>query len=79
MMLPWVVKPRMSWAVLRLVVIDTVPAAEITREFEAGMTPEEVCAKTVRALRDVGADKVYLSNLGFKQVESQYRRIIEKV
>jgi hypothetical protein len=54
-----------------------VPAAQLTREFEAGMTPEEICAKTVRALRDVGADKVYLSNLGFQQVETRYRRIIE--
>ncbi|MGZ8398049.1 MAG: hypothetical protein ACXWWN_03335 [Gemmatimonadales bacterium] len=54
-----------------------VPAAELTREFEAGLRPEEICAKTVRALRDVGADKVYLSNLGFKGVESQYRRIME--
>jgi hypothetical protein len=54
-----------------------VPAAELTREFEAGLTPEEICAKTVRALRDVGADKVYLSNLGFDQVEMQYRRIME--
>ena len=54
-----------------------VPAAELTREFEAGMRPEEICAKTVRALRDVGADKVYLSNLGFKGVESQYRRIVQ--
>ena len=54
-----------------------VPAAQLTREFEAGMTPEEICAKTVRALRDVGADKVYLSNLGVQQVETRYRRIIE--
>lgn len=54
-----------------------VPAAELTREFEAGLTPEEIGAKTVRALRDVGADKVYLSNLGFRRVEAQYRRIVE--
>jgi len=54
-----------------------VPAAELTREFEAGLTPEEICAKTVRALRDVGADKVYLSNLGFQQVETRYRRIVD--
>ena len=54
-----------------------VPAAELTREFEAGMTPEEICAQTVRALRDVGADKVYLSNLGFQGVDTQYRRIVE--
>jgi hypothetical protein len=53
-----------------------VPAADLTREFEAGLTPEEICAKTVRALREVGADKVYLSNLGFEQVDTQYRRIV---
>jgi hypothetical protein len=54
-----------------------VPAAELTREFESGMTPEEICAKTVRMLREVGADKVYLSNLGFQRVDSRYRRIID--
>jgi 5,10-methylenetetrahydrofolate reductase len=54
-----------------------VPAAELTREFDAGMTPEEICAKTVRTLREVGADKVYLSNLGFQQVEARYRKIME--
>ena len=54
-----------------------VPAAELTREFDAGMSPEEICAKTVRALREVGADKVYLSNLGFQQVEARYRKIME--
>ena len=54
----------------RLADFFPVPAAELTREFEAGSTPEEICAKTVRALREVGADKVYLSNLGFEQVDA---------
>jgi 5,10-methylenetetrahydrofolate reductase len=54
-----------------------VPAAELTREFAAGMTPDEICAKSVRMLREAGADKVYLSNLGFHQVEARYRRIME--
>jgi hypothetical protein len=54
-----------------------VPAAELAREFDAGMSPEEICAKTVRTLREVGADKVYLSNLGFQQVEARYRKIME--
>jgi 5,10-methylenetetrahydrofolate reductase len=54
-----------------------VPAAELTREFATGMTPDEICAKSVRMLREVGADKVYLSNLGFHQVEARYRRIVE--
>jgi len=61
----------------RLADFFPVPAAELTREFEAGLTPEEICAKTVRALREVGADKVYLSNLGFAQVDARYRRIVE--
>jgi hypothetical protein len=61
----------------RLADFFPVPAAEITREFEAGLTPEEICAKSVRMLREVGADKVYLSNLGFQRVEAQYRKIVE--
>src|SRR5205823_5237549 len=32
-----------------------VPAEGLTREFEAGATAEEVCARTVRALLDAGA------------------------
>ena len=54
-----------------------VPAAELTREFESGSTPEEICAKSVRTLREAGADKVYLSNLGVQQVETRYRRIVD--
>ena len=54
-----------------------VPAAELTREFEAGLSPEEICAKSVRMLREVGADKVYLSNLGFGGVDTRYRRIVQ--
>jgi hypothetical protein len=54
-----------------------VPAPELTREFESGMSAEEICAKTVRMLREVGADKVYLSNLGFQGVDNRYRRIVE--
>jgi hypothetical protein len=54
-----------------------VPAAELTREFASGMSPEEICARSVRMLREVGAEKVYLSNLGVQQVEARYRKIIE--
>jgi hypothetical protein len=54
-----------------------VPAEELTREFEAGLSPEEICAKSIRLLREVGADKVYLSNLGFQGVDARYRRIVE--
>lgn len=60
----------------RLADFFPVPAAEITKEFEMGLSPEEICARTVRALREVGADKVYLSNLGFQRVDTGYRRIM---
>jgi hypothetical protein len=54
-----------------------VPAVELTREFESGLSPEEICAKSVRLLREAGAEKVYLSNLGFQQVETRYRKIVD--
>jgi 5,10-methylenetetrahydrofolate reductase len=54
-----------------------VPAEALTREFERGSSPEEICAKTIRDLRDVGADKVYVSNLGFDRPEVRYRRVLE--
>ncbi len=54
-----------------------VPAAEITAEFESGLSPEEICARSIRALREVGVDKVYVSNLGFRKPELRYRRLME--
>ena len=40
-----------------------VPAEGLTREFGAGATAEEVCARTIRALLDAGARHFYISNL----------------
>lgn len=40
-----------------------VPAEALTREFETGATAEEVCARSIRALLDLGARHVYVSNL----------------
>jgi len=40
-----------------------VPVAELTAEFAAGATAEEVCARTIRTLREVGARHFYISNL----------------
>ncbi len=53
-----------------------VPAPEITRDFESGLSPEEICARSIRALRDVGVNRVYVSNLGFRKVEERYRRVL---
>jgi hypothetical protein len=40
-----------------------VPAEELTRDFDAGVSADEQCARTIRALRDLGAERVYVCNL----------------
>jgi hypothetical protein len=54
----------------------SVPAEGITRDFESGMAAEEICAETIRTLREIGVGKIYLSNLGFKSPEKRYRRVL---
>ncbi len=63
----------------RLAPFFPVPAAEITREFEAGLSPVDICARTIRALRDIGANAVYVSNLGFRKPEERYRALLDAV
>ncbi|MGE0710880.1 MAG: hypothetical protein AB7N76_16200 [Planctomycetota bacterium] len=63
----------------RLAQFLPVPAAGVTRDFESGLGPEEVCARTVRALREVGVDKVYLSNLDFGAAPRTLRDIEDLV
>lgn len=55
-----------------------VPAAELTDEFEEAGA-EEICARTIRELRRVGADKIYVSNLGNRGAGRRLRRILERV
>ena len=40
-----------------------VPAEGLTREFEAGATAEDVCARSIRGLMSVGVRHFYISNL----------------
>jgi len=40
-----------------------VPVEALTREFAGGATPTEVCARTIRAMLDVGVRHFYISNL----------------
>ncbi|HEU4473829.1 MAG TPA: hypothetical protein VFR72_03275 [Gemmatimonadales bacterium] len=56
-----------------------VPAEGITRDFAEGLSPEDICARSIRALREIGVDKVYVSNLGFDRPDARYRRILELV
>lgn len=54
-----------------------VPARELTRDFEAGLSGEEICARTIRALRSVGVNRVYVSNLGVQGAQERYRRLLD--
>jgi len=54
-----------------------VPAEQLTREFASGASPEEVCARSIRALREAGARNVYVSNLGFREVAPRFEKVLE--
>lgn len=56
-----------------------VPAEELTREFERGDEPAEICARSVRALRDAGVRHVYVSNLEMRNAPEERRRVVERV
>jgi hypothetical protein len=61
----------------RLAEFLPVPAAGITRDFASGRSGEEISAETIRRLRDVGVERVYVSNLGVKGAGDRYRRLTE--
>jgi len=56
-----------------------VPAEALTQEFAAGARPEEVCARTVRALLDAGARHFYISNLPIGRAPSVLADILDRV
>jgi 5,10-methylenetetrahydrofolate reductase len=56
-----------------------VPAEELTREFEDGATAVEICARSIRELRAVGAEKIYVSNLGNQGAARRLTRILDAV
>lgn len=53
-----------------------VPVEKVKAEFAAGATAEEICLKTIRALFELGITRVYLSNLGYKNVDARYRDVL---
>ena len=55
-----------------------VPAEGLTREFATGVTPEEICARTLRALVDAGARHFYISNLPVTRAQSVLSSILER-
>src|SRR6478672_282748 len=56
-----------------------VPAAELTREFGDGRTPEEVCARSIRALTEAGVRHFYISNLPIGRAAVTLSHILQKV
>lgn len=55
-----------------------VPIEGLTREFGAGATPEDICARTVRALVDAGARHFYISNLPVLRAQQVLTSILQK-
>jgi 5,10-methylenetetrahydrofolate reductase len=55
-----------------------VPIDGLSREFAAGDAPEDVCARTIRILRDAGARHFYISNLPVGRAQSVLKTILEK-
>jgi hypothetical protein len=56
-----------------------VPAEALTREFDAGASAEDVCARTIRAMMDVGARHFYISNLPIGTAQTVLSSILERV
>lgn len=52
-----------------------VPIDGLIREFGEGATPVEVCARTIRALKGLGARHFYVSNLPLSRAEPTLRAI----
>lgn len=56
-----------------------VPAEELTREFAEGATPEDICARSIRALTEAGARHFYISNLPIGRAALTLNRILSTV
>lgn len=56
-----------------------VPAAGLAREFAEGATADDVCARTLRALLDVGVRHFYISNLPLRRAHATLARIMDLV
>jgi len=56
-----------------------VPVDELTREFAEGATPDDVCARTIRALTDAGVRHFYISNLPLGRAAVTLQRILDKM
>jgi 5,10-methylenetetrahydrofolate reductase len=56
-----------------------VPMEGLRREFAEGATPEDLCARTIRTLMEVGARHFYISNLPVARAQHVLASILDKV
>jgi 5,10-methylenetetrahydrofolate reductase len=56
-----------------------VPVDELKAEFAAGATPIDICARTIRALHDLGAKNFYVSNLPLRKASATLEAILQRV
>jgi 5,10-methylenetetrahydrofolate reductase len=56
-----------------------VPVDGLNRDFEAGLTPEEICARSIHALLQRGVKNVYISNLPMDTATQRFSRIESRV
>jgi 5,10-methylenetetrahydrofolate reductase len=56
-----------------------VPVEELTREFAEGATPDDICARSIRALTDAGVKHFYISNLPLGRAAVTLQRILGNV
>jgi hypothetical protein len=53
-----------------------VPVDALTEEFGEGATPDEICARTLRALRRAGVQHAYVSNLPVGRAKQTMGRVL---
>jgi len=56
-----------------------VPVEALAAEFASGADPVEICARTVRAMIDIGARHFYISNLPLLRASATLNDILERV
>jgi 5,10-methylenetetrahydrofolate reductase len=56
-----------------------VPAAGLIKEFGEGLSADEICARTIRRLRETGVKHVYVSNLPIGRARQTLDRVMKLV
>jgi hypothetical protein len=51
----------------------------LKREFAEGGTPEAILSRTIEGLKSLGIEKVYVSNLGRRQVKLRLDKVTNEM